>query len=103
MRVDLQGKPLVRPADEADLTGVTTAKRTGPAAWVADGVLDVPFDRTLTATELEGVRRRLTSVTDEEATIRDATLAFLSLSAPTAAETVDQVRRLTRIVLGLLD
>lgn len=52
-----------RPVDEADLSDLTTCKRTGPAYWHPDEVdaLVVPLDPEPTESEALAIRRRLVS------------------------------------------
>lgn len=94
---------LPRAADSVDISDLTTAKRSGPAVWVDDGVLEVPFDRDLTQTEIDAIRLRLMSESSSEEGDRKAAANYLALTSPTVAQSAAQLQRLTRLVLGLLD
>ncbi|MCW3041181.1 MAG: hypothetical protein JWM31_3086 [Solirubrobacterales bacterium] len=82
---------------------MTTAVRTGPATWVAPGVLEIPFNRDLTATEIAGVRQLLAAPTDAAAQWRQQVTDFLALTSPTPTQSADAIRSLSRLVLDLLD
>lgn len=88
--------------DDVDFSDVTTAVRTGPAVWAEDGTLDIPFDRDLTAVELAAVRRRLESRTTVLEGLREGCEAYLDLPTPTAAQNAAQLKRMTRVLLVLL-
>jgi hypothetical protein len=100
MRFDISN--LARPAD-ADVSDLTSAKRTGPPAWTDDGGLEIPFDRTLSPAEVEAVTVRLTSATTTEETFRTSTVAYLALSNPSVADNTAQLQRVTRLLLSMLD
>lgn len=94
---------LPRPADEVDLSSATTARRTGRARWDPDemGVLDLPFDRELTADEEAAVLLLLQSPTEEAADLVGATEVFVGKANPSAVETAAQVKVLSRLMLEL--
>lgn len=96
-------KTLARSADATDLSAATTAKRTGPAAWTADGWLDIPFDRALTAAEVVAVTRLLTAPTDAVATLRTQLQDYLALTSPSTADSKAAITSLARLVLDVLD
>ncbi len=101
MRFD--GVALARPADDVDLSSVTTAKRTGPAVWVAPGSLEVPFSRTLTATEVAAVRELLTAPTDAVATWRGQVQDYLAQTSPSTADNAAAIKNMARLLLDVLD
>lgn len=101
MRLPIQS--LARSVDDVDLSSVTTAKRTGPAVWVGEGVMDIPFDRPLTDTEADAVALLLASQDDDEAHGRKKARDFLDDDAPNLADITAQVQTLTDLVLRLLD
>ncbi|ROR91779.1 hypothetical protein [Nocardioides aurantiacus] len=94
---------LPRPADSVDVSPATTAKRTGPAMWIAPGSLEVPFDRELTTTEVAAVRALLTVPTDEAATWRSDLEKYLALTTPTTAQNTAAIRTLAHLALDMLD
>jgi len=85
--------------------------------WVGDGVLAVTFVADLTATETAAVQVRLASRNANEETLRSQALQalqanrdFLAIASPTQAQTLAQVKALTRqsngvirMLLGQLD
>lgn len=89
----------VAAGDFADIA----AANVSSVQWADDGQLRVVFDGDLTAAQQMAVRLRITSgdVTEEKA--RVAAAAFLAIDAPTAAQTLAQVKRLTRLLLTLDD
>lgn len=100
-----------RDVDSLDLSDLTTAQRTGPARWVGEDRLEVPFDRDLTADEAEAVRVRITSEngTSDTENLRRAALAafranrdYLAVASPTSAQVRDQVAALTRQMQALI-
>lgn len=102
---------LARPVDDTDLSDLTTARRTGPARWVPDevNVLEIPFDRDLTATEQEAVLLRLTTPTQEAETQQQtleevaATLAaYLAAPSTSPAQDKAQIKALTRAVVAVI-
>ena len=94
---------LARSADDVDLSSVTTATRTGPAAWVAPGSLEIPFSRALTDSEVAAVRQLLTAPTDAVAQWRAQVSDFLAIPSPTPAQTTAAFQNLVRLTLDLLD
>lgn len=93
---------LARKVAGIDLTSATSAVVTGTPEWVAPGVLEIPFDRPLTPSEVEAVTLRLTSGSEAEAQMREACAEYLALTSPTAAQTSAQVRVLTRLLGRLI-
>jgi hypothetical protein len=101
MRFNIQA--LARDAD-TDVSDLTSAKRTGPAVWAEGGNgLDIPFDRPLSAAEVEAVTVRLTSATTTEETFRTSAVAYLALSNPSPGDNTAQLQRVTRLLLSMLD
>lgn len=94
---------LARAADDVDLDDLTKSKRSGPAEWVDDGVLEIPFDSDPSPAEVAAIQLRLVSESPTEEGDRKAATAFLALTSPTVAQSAAQLQRLTRLVLGLLD
>lgn len=103
MRFEITALPVGRIADEVDLSSATTAKRTGPAAFAADGRLDIPFDRALTPAEVDGVTRLLTSPTDTTAALRKQVTDYLALTSPSTVQNTAMFKGLSRLVLEILD
>ncbi len=80
-----------------DIPGFTQARWEG-------GRLRVNFARDLTAVERQKVLDRVQSLTTDEEQTRTDARAYLSLTRPpTALETFEQVKRLTRLLLGDYD
>lgn len=66
--------------------------------------LRIRFDRDLTATEQQTVRDRAQSLNADEETLRRDARAYLTRTTPpTALQTFEQVKRLTRLLLGDYD
>ncbi len=101
MRFDIWSLP--RAADQVDLSGATTAKRTGPAWFGADGRLEIPFDRTLTTTEVAAVTKLLTAPSDAVATWRGQVQDYLAVTTPTTAQNTAAIKNLARLLLDVLD
>lgn len=86
--------------------GGTVGRETFPdiegfveARWHGDK-LRVRFDRDLTPAEEQTVRDRCESLTVAEEQLRGDSRVYLELRNPNARDTADQVRRLTRLLLG---
>lgn len=101
MRLDIS--TVARSVDDTDFADLTTAKRTGSAVWVDDGVLEIPFDRDLTPAEADAVALRLTTQDSAEEQLRKALEAYLQLTSPTAAQNAAVLKPLARLALRLLD
>jgi hypothetical protein len=89
----------VSPDSFADITAVPVSA----VDWMGDGLLRVTFDGAPSAVEQQKVRLRITSCDDTDERMRVAVAAFLALDAPTNAQTLAQVKRLTRLLLSLDD
>lgn len=62
--------------------------------------LEVEFNRDLTAAEQRKVQDRCESETTTEETLRGESWPYLDLKNPATKDNADQIRRLTRLVLG---
>jgi hypothetical protein len=78
---------VARSVDDTDLSDLTTAARTGPAVWLEDGALEIPFDRDLTDTEVAAISNRLLTTDAAKEAIRWVLVQYTANEAPTAAET----------------
>lgn len=85
-----------------DFSDIAPAK-VSAVEWADDGQLRVVFDGDLTVAQQMAVRLRITSGDVAEEKARVAAAAFLAIDAPTAAQTLAQVKRLTRLLLTLDD
>jgi hypothetical protein len=78
---------VARPVDDVDFSDLTTATRTGPAVWLEDGGLEIPFDRDLTDAEVAAVVNRLLTPDAAKEEIRRVLTGYLANPAPTPTET----------------
>jgi hypothetical protein len=94
---------LARPADQ-DFSDLTSAVLTGPPAWVPDqtDVLDLPFDKAVTAAQKLRIRRRLvTADTAEEARVTTYAESRVALRALTGLTGVDAI--VVPVLIAMLD
>lgn len=82
--------------DFADITSVPVTA----IDFTEDG-LRVTFDGDLTPAQQQRVRLRITSCDSTEEQMRVALAAYLTLDAPTAAQTLAATKRMIRLVLSL--
>lgn len=101
------GSPM-RPVDIGTFSDITPTAVVG-IGWDQDGMLQVEFAGDLSPTEADAVRQRMSSRNGNEEVLRSQAVqalvdnrAFLALAAPTQAQTLAQVKALTRQMNGAI-
>jgi hypothetical protein len=93
---------VARPVDDVDFSDLTTATRTGPAVWLEDGGLEIPFDQDLTDTEVAAVVNRLLTADAAKEAIRWVLVQYRDNPAPTPAETQEAWNTIADAVIAYL-
>lgn len=103
----VKGKPQ-RPVTDDEFSDLTTIPIIG-MQWVEEGELEVEFESDLPDDVKSAVQQRMGSRNGNEETLRNQAVAslqnnrdFLALPAPTQAQTLAQVKALSRQMNGVL-
>jgi len=98
----IQIATLARPAD-VDLSDLTTANRVGPAHWVDDTTLEIPFDRELTTAETAAIRNRLITPDASMEQVRQLLADYIAKPTTTPADDAQALKLMARAVLAYFD
>ena len=97
---------VARPVDLLDFSDLTDCNRTGPAEWVSEGILEIPFAPDPSPEEAARIVIRITSASEEDEQARllvnDALVANAAFLNQTSPRTLDQIEAQVVALTGQL-